>query len=50
MIEQKEKKINLMSFPKEPLTLRFPYDINNSTNEIIHLRRCLIVILYIIMI
>ena len=43
MIEQKENKLNLMSFPKEPLTIRFPYDVNNSTNEIIHLRRYLIV-------
>ena len=43
MIEQKENQLNLNTFPNEPLIRKFNIDECNLNNEIIHLRRYLII-------
>jgi hypothetical protein len=43
MIEQKENQLNLNTFPNEPLIRQFNIDECNLNNEIIHLRRYLII-------
>ena len=43
MIEQKENQLNVNSFPNEPLIRKFHFEENNINNEIIHLRRYLII-------